>query len=117
MPFRKAESIIATDVDFAIMRGERAIRAARWDDVERVRAYKRDELTADLICLDVELRDASTWSLHEEAPGWEDFLHVAERALPGMRPFQSWFAEISRPAFGRNETLLFERGAAEQVLK
>jgi hypothetical protein len=111
MPFRKAELIIATSHDFAIVRGERTLRAARWEDVVRVCAYKRDELTTDLICLDVVLRDASTWFLHEEAPGWEDFLHAAERALPGMRPFQAWFAEVSQPAFARNETLLFERGA------
>ena len=108
---REAESIIVTDLDLAIVRGERPIRAARWDDVVRVSAYKRDELTTDLICLDVVLRDASTCFLHEEALGWEEFLDAAERALPGMHPFQAWFAEVSRPAFARNETLLFERGA------
>ena len=104
--------IVASGEDFAVMRGTRPVGSARWDDVVRVRAYKRDDLTVDTICLDIEVRDGGRWSLNEEAPGWEDFLEAAERALPGMRPFATWFASVSRPPFAASEMVVFERDAA-----
>jgi hypothetical protein len=106
---RQPEMIIATDHDFAILRGGRPFASARWDDVLRIRAYKRDELTTDLICLDVELNDGTTVFVHEGAPGWEDFLDAAEGALPDMRSFRSWFSEVAHPPFARSEQVVFDR--------
>jgi hypothetical protein len=106
---RTPEIIVTTDMDFAILRGERPVGSARWADVVEIRAYKRDELTTDLLCLDVQVKDGTTWLVHEEAPGWEEFLEEAERALPGVRPFREWFAEVTQPALARNEKLIFKR--------
>jgi len=108
---REPEIIIATDHDFAVLRGARPIASARWDAVRRIRAYKRDELATDLVSLDVELRDGTTWFVHEDTPGWDDFLEAAERALPGMRSFRSWFPEVAQPPFARCEQVIFERDA------
>lgn len=108
---RKPEMVIATDHDFAILRGGRPVGSARWDDVLRIRAYKRDELTTDLVCLDVELQDGTTWFVHEEVPGWEDFLDAAERALAGLQSFRSWFPEVAQPPFARSERVIYEREA------
>src|SRR5690349_6410747 len=102
----KSESIVATPDGFSIHRNARQIHSARWDDVVQVRAYKRDELTRDLLCLDVLLRNGQTWFLHEEAPGWTEFLAAAETALPGMHPFNSWFSIVAFPAFERNEIVI-----------
>jgi hypothetical protein len=108
---RKPEMIIATDHDFAILRGGRPLASARWDDVLRLLAYKRDEFTTDLVCLDIELRGGRILSVHEEVPGWEDFLDAAERALPDMHSFRSWFPQVAQPPFARSEHVVFEREA------
>ena len=107
----KPDIIIASNDDFAILRRGRPLVSASWEDVSRIRAYKRDELTADLICLDVQLRNGTSWFLHEEALGWEDFLDAAQHALPGMRAFPSWFPAVAQPAFARNEQIIFDRRA------
>ena len=106
---RPPEMIVATDHDFAILRGGRPVASARWDDVVRLRAYKRDGFTTDLVCLNVELQSGTTLLVHEEMPGWEDVIEAAERALPGMKEFRSWFPEVVKPAFARNEQVIFER--------
>jgi len=103
--------IVAGGEDVAVMRGTRRLGSARWDDVVRVRAHKRDDLTTDTICLDVELRDGTRWSLDEEASGWKRFLDVAERALPGMLPFTTWFPRVAQPPFAVRELLIFELDA------
>src|SRR5688572_4103519 len=62
----RKDSIVATSTDFMILRDGRPLVSVAWDDVMQVRAYKRDELTTDLICLDVVLRNGTTWCVHEE---------------------------------------------------
>jgi hypothetical protein len=104
------ERIVATSASFSVLRDGWPLAPVIWDDVMQVRAYKRDELTTDLICLDVVLRDWSTWCVHEELPGWDEFLEVAEVALPGMRRRRSWYPDVGKPAFTRNETVIFDRG-------
>jgi hypothetical protein len=109
---RKSEIVVATPADFAIMRGGRVVSAGIWDHVLTARAWKRDEVTTDQIIVALTLEDGTEFLVHEDVPGWEDFLEATERALPGMRPLQTWLAGISQPAFARNETLLFERSRA-----
>ena len=75
-------------------------------DIGRVTFYKRDELTTDLICCEVEAC-GQTWFFHEEADGWEEFLCYLER-LPNFRT--DWPQAVGHPAFAANETVAFERG-------
>ena len=74
-------------------------------DIERVRFYKRDDITTDLICCEVKLHD-EIWTFHEDLAGWQALVeHLA--ALPGFR--RDWFAAVSQPPFARSETLAFQR--------
>jgi hypothetical protein len=74
-------------------------------EIERVTFFKRDELTTDLICCDVQAvgRD---WFFHEEMVGWELLLDRL-KGLPGFRT--DWFSAISQPAFVSAETVAFQR--------
>ncbi|URD60245.1 hypothetical protein M8312_10675 [Sphingomonas sp. KRR8] len=74
-------------------------------DIQKVTFYKRDELTTDLICCDVDAR-GQTWFFHEEAEGWEEFLRYLER-LPTFR--KDWYEAVVHPPFAASELVAFER--------
>ena len=78
-------------------------------NVRRVAFYKRDELTTDLICCDVEV-DADhgplTWFYHEEGPDWQSWLDDLS-SLVGFD--NDWFAKVSQPPFERCETVAYVR--------
>jgi len=106
---RAPDMLMATAEDFALLRGSRPRGAGRWDDVIRARAFKADEVTTDLICLELALRDGTTFLAHEEAPGWDDFLDAAEAALPGMVPRAVWYPAVTHPPFAAAEQIVFKR--------
>ncbi len=74
-------------------------------DVRAVVFYKRDEITTDLICCDVEVA-GHVWSFHEEAAGWPDLIaHLS--GLPGFRA--DWYEAVVSPPFATSETIAFDR--------
>ena len=74
-------------------------------DVRAVVFYKRDEITTDLICCDVEVA-GHVWTFHEEAAGWPDLIaHLS--ALPGFRT--DWYKAVVSPPFATAETIAFDR--------
>jgi hypothetical protein len=74
-------------------------------EVNKVTFYKRDEITTDLICCDVEA-GGKVWTFHEDQVGWASLVEHLE-ALPDFR--LDWFAVVSQPAFVTNETVAFKR--------
>lgn len=73
--------------------------------IERVTFYKRDEITTDLICCDVEI-GGKVWTLHEELVGWDLLLQHLQK-LPNFDA--DWFAAVSQPSFATSETVAFSR--------
>lgn len=72
-------------------------------EVDAVVFYKRDEITTDLICCDVEVA-GRIWTFHEETAGWKDLMaHLA--SLPGFRA--DWYAEVADPPFALSETVAY----------
>lgn len=74
-------------------------------DIAKVTFYKRDELTTDLICVDV-LVGEQMWTFHEELAGWAALIGHLQR-LPTFKG--NWFAAVSQPPFGTSETVAFSR--------
>ena len=73
--------------------------------IQKVTFYKRDEITTDLICCDVETK-GEVWTFHEHQVGWTLLLqHLQE--LPTFRT--DWFAAVAQPSFTRSETVAFRR--------
>jgi hypothetical protein len=74
--------------------------------IETVTFYKRDEITTDLICCDVEI-GGKVWFFHEEAQGWDLLIQYLEK-LPGFR--SDWYAAVAQPPFATNETVAYTKG-------
>ena len=73
--------------------------------IQRVTFFKRDELTTDLICCQIETED-ETWLFDEEMPDWAMLISCLE-ALPGFRA--DWRAAAVKPPFEARETVAFNR--------
>ncbi|MBB5709234.1 hypothetical protein [Sphingomonas xinjiangensis] len=74
-------------------------------EIGAVTFYKRDEITTDLICCEVDV-GGQVWSFHEEAAGWSDLIAYLS-ALPGFRT--DWFETVTSDPFSTSETVAFER--------
>ena len=73
--------------------------------ITKVIFFKRDEVTTDLICCEVEA-NGHIWFCHEEASEWRTLIEHLE-TLPGFR--KDWFSAVSQPAFAENLTVAFSR--------
>jgi hypothetical protein len=78
--------------------------------VSKVTFYKRDELTTDLICCDVETKadKPQIWFNHEESETWQEWLGELAK-LPGFDA--GWHSKVSQPAFEPGATVAFERSS------
>jgi hypothetical protein len=83
-----------------------------WSEVERIVAYKLDRMTTDEICLDI-VADGWQATYTEMTPGWYQFLEKLESVFPTIPA--DWDAKIALPAFARNYTVLWERGAVNLI--
>lgn len=74
-------------------------------DIVAVIFYKRDEVTTDLICCDVEI-EGQVWTFHEEMDIWEKLIaHLS--ALPKFRG--DWYEAVMQPPFESCKTVAFDR--------
>ncbi len=81
--------IVVVAAGFALWKGGRCIAAARWGDVRRIAA--RPSATLPRIALvTVTLADGAALEMREDAPGFDPFMDVAFRTLPGVLPFLAW---------------------------
>lgn len=74
-------------------------------EINRVTFYKRDEITTDLICCDVEALD-QTWTFHEEMMGWSDLISYLQ-SLPDFR--SDWYGEVVQSPFASSEIVAYHR--------
>ncbi|WP_439538485.1 hypothetical protein [Sphingomonas sp.] len=67
--------------------------------------YKRDELTTDLICCEVQTSGGRE-NFHEEMRGWDALIEWLTK-LPDFRA--DWFSHVSQPAFEQSAFLAYSR--------
>ncbi|MEP7000772.1 MAG: hypothetical protein ABI969_09850 [bacterium] len=101
--------IVVVAAGFALWKGGRCIAAARWPDIQRVRAYRHADKTPDATRLGVELADGSVMEFHEAAPGFDLFLDRAQVTLPGLLPYASWHPGLMLAPAGGEAAVIFER--------
>jgi len=77
------------------------------ETVERVEFFKRDELTADLICCEL-MAAGQIYFVHEEWYGWSGLIAKLE-GLDGFR--HDWFSRVSQPPFAECRFAAFVRAA------
>lgn len=65
------------------------------EEIRKVAFFKRDEITSDLICCEVNVA-GRPWLFHEELKGWTRLIEHLEQ-LPGFS--RKWFANVAQPPF------------------
>ncbi len=78
------------------------------ESVRKVTFFKRDEITTDLICCDVEVGDengTNFWFNYEESDSWTAWVEALS-ALPGFD--QDWYAKVYLPPFDSSLTVAYE---------
>jgi hypothetical protein len=87
-----------------------------WTAVERVRAYKQDLRTVDLICLAFDLAGGEGCAIvHEECDGYDALVAALQTHLLGAR--SDWWPEVAHPAFAECATTIWERRVAGAEVK
>ena len=76
----------------------------KWNEVEEIIAYKVDIFAEDVICIELFFKDYKLL-FTEETKGWDEFLDRMHHYFPQIN--QNWRFDIVKPAFARNETLIF----------
>ena len=79
----------------------------KWIEIQKITAYKKDLFTTDEIWLIVEVDNDKSFEINETTPGWYQFIKKIEMKFQSIS--NTWFKDISVPAFERNETVLYER--------
>lgn len=104
--------IVVVQAGFALWKGGRCIAAGRWSDIQRVHVSR---LAADPVAirLAVALTDGTVLEMHEQAPGFAQFLQRASATLAGLVPRDDWQAALLAAPAG-DGALLFERPPARR---
>lgn len=89
------ELLVATDVDFSLLRGTRPIASGQWEDVVRVEAQRE----GFVITLRFTMAKGKTFTAHDDAPGWDDLIEHGEDVLDGF-PSQSELTTLLAGATG-----------------
>ena len=106
--------IVVVAAGFALWKGGRCIAAARWADIQRLRAYRPAGELLNTARLGVELRDGSVLEFLEAAPGFELFMDRASATLAGMLPFAGWHPALMLAPAGSEPVVIFERRSLER---
>jgi hypothetical protein len=86
------------------------LRVVTWRHVTRIETYKVDLFTTDCICLLFEQGGvADPIQVSEEWAGFTELFEPLHRAFPDMT--KSWYADVMKPAFVENRTVLYEVSA------
>lgn len=74
------ELLVATDVDFSLLKGTRPIASGQWEDVVRAELQRE----GFVITLRLQLKNGKTFTAHDDAPGWDDLIDHGADVLDGF---------------------------------
>ena len=114
LPADELGRIVVVAAGFALWKGGRCIAAARWADIQRLRAYRPSGELLAAARLSVDLRDGSVLEFLEAAPGFDLFMDRASATLTGLLPFASWHPALLLEPPGSEPTVIFERRPVER---
>ncbi len=109
-PNNKPDPILVVSGDgFEAVRHDDVLFRVDLDKVLKITAYKKDLITTDLVCFEIEVSEDAglqVWLIHEELQGFETVDRLFQK-LPGYMP--DWRDKVIQPAFAANETVIFDR--------
>ena len=106
---KKNYKIEMTTSGFRIAQPNQPPLEISWREITRIVAYKRDLLTTDLVCFDIETEQANnlrTFTIHEEAEGFDLLDAEFGRVLTGYNSI--WRNKVILPPFAPNRTTIYE---------
>ena len=105
----EAEVISADEVGVNVEKANNKTQLLRWEQVNRIAVYKKDEITTDLICIEFGLPENMTITLHEEMEGYDLVVPKMHMQFEGIE--KDWYSKIVKPAFKRNYRVIYETSA------
>lgn len=103
--------VVLTRDGFDLNQGDSSLGSVRWEEVDRVLAFKRDLLTSDEVCLAFQIADSGTvFEVNESVGSFWDLVARVKEVFPDSE--QDWEEAIVKPAFAENSTVLYERPAS-----
>ncbi len=100
------ESVFSYTEDSFTIQLEKRLLTIKWEEILFVRSYKVDQVTVDLIIIEICTKDF-TFKIHEEMPGFVNFMDIASGKLVNFR--KDWFKTVAFPAFKENLTVIYEK--------
>ncbi len=79
----------------------------KWQEIDKVTAYKIDLLSTDEIRLFVQAENGKQFEISESTKGWFQFVEKIKEKFPNIS--KTWEIDITNPAFERKETELYNR--------
>lgn len=76
-----------------------------WANIKSIEAYKIDEVTTDLICLDFFLKSGEKVTVHEELFGYKAFLDKLQTTITLNN--LDWKRDVMQPPFKENRTQIY----------
>lgn len=107
------EIVNLTDNGFEVITNENKTMV-EWSSIDRLVGYKIDQLTIDEICLHIEFSN-KTALVTEDYSGWREFMNELLNQFSNID--KNWEEIISKPAFKRNETELFNKNEIVKEFK
>lgn len=102
-------NVIFDDVGFSVCKSGEVIDRCKWEEVERIVAFKRDHGIHDEICLQIDINGRTyPIELSEEFGDYQKFTNALEQYLTSVRP--DWWSKVAFPAFDENAIVVFMRG-------
>lgn len=99
--------IVSCAEGFSLYSGEKQLSNIRWDQIEKIAAYKLDHITIDLLYLDIRTIAGERVTIHEFLSGFDEFRKHMEQALPTILP--GWWSTVVFPPFEENYTIIYRR--------
>ena len=80
-----------------------------WREIISAKAYKRDLLTVDRVCIAFEKATGEWFEINEDMKGWLALLPEMKINLEGFLPMEEWLGNVTLPPFQTNEIEIYRR--------
>ena len=107
-------SLLADDASLKLAPTNGSIITIAWTSIVEIRAFKKDLLTTDLVCLELHINGVEgVYVIHEEMAGYQRAVEAMERFLPGFTT--DCCQSVVFPAFETNYRTVWKKTAEPDI--
>lgn len=107
-------SLLADDGSLKFAPKDGGVVTIAWTSLVEIRAFKKDLLTTDLVCLELHIDGLDgVYIIHEEMAGYQRVVEAMERFLPGFTT--DWWRSVAFPAFETNYRTVWKKAAQPEA--